>query len=88
MRYVAAYALAVLGGKASPSTGDIEKILSSVGIEADAVKLKKVIGELNGKSLDELIKQGNSFFNIYILLLVVSIIVSDEQINTIFRMKI
>ncbi|XP_012266772.1 60S acidic ribosomal protein P2 [Athalia rosae] len=58
MRYVAAYLLAVLGGKASPSQGDIEKILSSVGIEADAEKLKKVIAELNGKPIDELIAQG------------------------------
>lgn len=58
MRYVAAYMLAVLGGKASPSQNDIEKILSSVGIEADAEKLKKVISELNGKSIDELIAKG------------------------------
>lgn len=58
MRYVAAYLLAALGGKASPSQTDIEKILSSVGIEADTEKLKKVISELNGKTVDELIAQG------------------------------
>ncbi|XP_053984287.1 60S acidic ribosomal protein P2 [Hylaeus volcanicus] len=58
MRYVAAYLLAVLGGKASPSQNDIEKILSSVGIETDGEKLKKVISELNGKSIDDLISQG------------------------------
>lgn len=58
MRYVAAYVLAVLGGKASPSQNDIEKILSSVGIETDSEKLKKVISELNGKSIDELIAKG------------------------------
>ncbi|XP_011266350.1 60S acidic ribosomal protein P2 [Camponotus floridanus] len=58
MRYVAAYMLAVLGGKASPSQNDIEKILSSVGIETDAEKLKKVISELNGKSIDELVAKG------------------------------
>lgn len=58
MRYVAAYLLAVLGGKASPAAGDIEKILSSVGIEADQERLKKVISELNGKSIDEVIAQG------------------------------
>ncbi|XP_030747556.1 60S acidic ribosomal protein P2 [Sitophilus oryzae] len=58
MRYVAAYLLAVLGGKASPGSGDIEKILGSVGIEADGEKLKRVISELNGKSIDELIAQG------------------------------
>ncbi|XP_018326621.1 60S acidic ribosomal protein P2 [Agrilus planipennis] len=58
MRYVAAYLLAVLGGKASPTAADIEKILGSVGIESDSEKLKKVISELNGKSVDELIAQG------------------------------
>lgn len=60
MRYVAAYLLAVLGGKAAPSQNDIEKILSSVGIETDAEKLKKVIAELAGKSIDDLIAQGKN----------------------------
>ncbi|WP_411025438.1 60S acidic ribosomal protein P2 [Salmonella sp. s55004] len=60
MRYVAAYLLAVLGGNKSPSSGDIKKILGSVGIEADDEKLKIVIGELKGKDLEELIKNGNS----------------------------
>ncbi|CAK1541422.1 unnamed protein product [Leptosia nina] len=58
MRYVAAYLLAVLGGKASPAAADIEKILSSVGIEADSEKLKKVISQLEGKTVDELIAEG------------------------------
>lgn len=58
MRYVAAYLLAALGGKPSPSQNDIEKILSSVGIETDNEKLKIVISRLNGKSIDELIAQG------------------------------
>ncbi|CAH1111847.1 unnamed protein product [Psylliodes chrysocephalus] len=58
MRYVAAYLLAVLGGKASPNAADLEKILGSVGVEAEGEKLKKVIGELNGKSVEELITKG------------------------------
>ncbi|XP_057340724.1 60S acidic ribosomal protein P2 [Microplitis mediator] len=60
MRYVAAYLLAVLGGKAAPSQNDIEKILSSVGIEADAEKLKKVITSLEGKSIEDLIAEGRT----------------------------
>jgi large subunit ribosomal protein LP2 len=60
MRYVAAYLLSALGGKDSPNSADIEKILSSVGIEADGEKLKKVISELNGKNIEELIAAGNS----------------------------
>jgi large subunit ribosomal protein LP2 len=50
--------LAVLGGKTAPASGDIEKILSSVGIEVDTEKLKKVLSELNGKSIDDLLTQG------------------------------
>jgi len=58
MRYVAAYLLAVLGGNENPSAADIKKILSSVGIDAEDDKLKKVIGELNGKNIQELIAEG------------------------------
>ncbi|RUS80683.1 hypothetical protein EGW08_011549, partial [Elysia chlorotica] len=58
MRYVAAYLLAALGGK-TPSSGDIEKILSSVGIEAEAERVKKIISELAGKDLAELIAEGS-----------------------------
>ncbi|CRK98208.1 CLUMA_CG011571, isoform A [Clunio marinus] len=58
MRYVAAYLLAVLGGNASPSNADLEKILSSVGVEVDAARVTKIIGELKGKSIEELISQG------------------------------
>ncbi|KAH8418941.1 hypothetical protein KR222_006553 [Zaprionus bogoriensis] len=58
MRYVAAYLLAVLGGQESPANADLEKILSSVGIEADAERLTRVIKELKGKSVDDLIKEG------------------------------
>merc|ERR1711976_313862 len=52
MRYVAAYLLAVLGGNESPKEADLKKILSSVGVDADADSLKKVISELSGKSID------------------------------------
>ena len=58
MRYVAAYLLAVLGGNNSPKAKDIKKILTSVGIDADDALLNKVIDELNGKSIEELIAEG------------------------------
>lgn len=58
MRYVAAYLLAVLGGNENPSVDDIKKILGSVGIEADMACLKKVISELSGKSINDLIAEG------------------------------
>lgn len=53
MKYVAAYLLAQLGGNESPSTADIKKILSSVGIETDASRVESLLGEVSGKSVDE-----------------------------------
>lgn len=58
MRYVAAYLLAVLGGKDAPAAADLEKILSSVGVEVDSARVTKIINELKGKSIEELIAQG------------------------------
>lgn len=57
MRYVAAYCLAALSGSA-PSAKDIEKVLSSVGIDCDAALAKKVVSQLEGKDLEELITEG------------------------------
>lgn len=58
MRYVAAYLLAVLGGNSNPSNVDIEKILSSVGIEFDGDRVKKIIADLSGKDVEELMAKG------------------------------
>ncbi|KAG8563931.1 hypothetical protein GDO81_016258 [Engystomops pustulosus] len=60
MRYVAAYLLAVLGGTDNPSAGDLKKILDSVGIELDKELADKVISELKGKKIDDVIAQGNT----------------------------
>ncbi|KAM4583480.1 60S acidic ribosomal protein P2 [Fundulus diaphanus] len=60
MRYVAAYLLAVLGGNANPSAKDIKDILSSVGIEAEDERLNKVVSELNGKDINEVMNSGLS----------------------------
>ncbi|TNN76433.1 60S acidic ribosomal protein P2 [Liparis tanakae] len=60
MRYVAAYLLAVLGGNTSPSIKDIKAILGSVGIEAEDERLNKVISELNGKNINEVMNSGLS----------------------------
>lgn len=57
MRYVAAYLLASISGK-EPSNDEIEKILSSVGIESDSSKVSLVIKELKGKNVEEVIESG------------------------------
>ena len=58
MRYVAAYMLAAMGSKGDPTVADVEKILGSVGVEVEAEKVKKVVSELQGKNLEELIEEG------------------------------
>nr|AFM86160.1 ribosomal protein P2-like protein [Callorhinchus milii] len=60
MRYVAAYLLAVLGGNEAPASKDIKKILDSVGIGADDERLNKVISELKGKNVEDVIAAGNA----------------------------
>ena len=85
MRYVAAYLLAALGGNDAPTAGDIEKILSSVGIEAESEKLNKVLAELKGKNLATLIAEGKLF--ILCLRVVFSYFVMIFTI-TIFRLNL
>jgi large subunit ribosomal protein LP2 len=53
MRHVAAYLLLQIGGKAEPTAADIKKLLSTVGIEADDDRLKTLISELKGKSIND-----------------------------------
>lgn len=61
MRYVAAYLLAVLGGNDKPTEADIKKILSSVGIDANADSIKKVVDQLKGKNVEDLMAEGMFF---------------------------
>ncbi|KAL7747686.1 60S acidic ribosomal protein P2 [Sorochytrium milnesiophthora] len=60
MKHIAAYLLAVLGGNESPSAADIKNILSSVGIEADGDQLDKVLAQLEGKNVEDVIAEGLS----------------------------
>uniref|UniRef100_A0A6G1SJP4 Large ribosomal subunit protein P2 n=1 Tax=Aceria tosichella TaxID=561515 RepID=A0A6G1SJP4_9ACAR len=58
MRYVAAYMLAVLGGNKAPTEEDLKKILASADVDYNPEQSKKVVSELSGKNLEELIAQG------------------------------
>ncbi|PVG04658.1 ribosomal protein 60S [Serendipita vermifera] len=60
MRYIAAYLLLQIGGNASPSKADITKLLGTVGVDADEERLDKLLSELEGKSIDQLIAEGSS----------------------------
>ena len=58
MKYVAAYALLVLGGKAEPSTADIEKVLKEAGVKSETERAESIVSGLRGKQLHELIAEG------------------------------
>jgi len=60
MKHLAAYVLLTLGGNTNPSAKDIEKVLSSVGIEADSDRLDALLTSVGGKDINELINEGAS----------------------------
>ncbi|GAB4815628.1 hypothetical protein N2152v2_008084 [Parachlorella kessleri] len=60
MKLVAAYLLATLGGKDAPTAEDIKSILSSVGAEADEERLSKLLSELEGKNINDVVASGLS----------------------------
>ncbi|KAF2663004.1 ribosomal protein 60S [Lophiostoma macrostomum CBS 122681] len=60
MKHLAAYLLLGLGGNTSPSASDIKGVLESVGIEADDDRLDKLVSELEGKDIQELISEGSA----------------------------
>ena len=58
MRHLAAYILLVCGGNASPSAADVTNVLSQAGVEVDTERLEKLIAELAGKDINELVELG------------------------------
>lgn len=58
MKYIAAYALLVLGGNANPSAADVEKVLKEAGIKADSANVERVVAALTGKTFHELVQNG------------------------------
>jgi len=60
MKHIAAYLLLQTGGNASPSAADIKSLLETVGIEADQAQLDKLISELEGKDINQLISEGSA----------------------------
>lgn len=58
MRHVAAYLMLVLGGNDAPTGEDVSKLLESVGVSTCADSVAKLIAELEGKDLAEVIAAG------------------------------
>ena len=58
MKYIAAYALLVLGGNAAPKTADVEKVLKEAGVKSESEKVEKLVASLAGKPFHELVSNG------------------------------
>jgi len=57
MKHLSAYLLCQLGGNATPSADDIKEVLDSVGIEPDGDRLEKLVSELEGKDIQQVIQR-------------------------------
>ena len=69
MRHLAAYLMLVLGGNEKPTVRalpllfytqaeNIKSVLEAVGAESDDEKIEKLLADLEGKNVEELIKSG------------------------------
>ena len=58
MKHIAAFALLVLGGNASPSAADVEKVLKDNGAAADSERVAAMITAFEGKDFNELVQSG------------------------------
>lgn len=60
MKYLGAYLLAVMGGNSEPDEGDLKKILDSAGVEYEDSVMEKLLSELKGKDVMEVMAEGRS----------------------------
>ncbi|KAK0543543.1 60S acidic ribosomal protein P2 [Tilletia horrida] len=60
MKYIAAYLLLQSAGNSAPTADDITKVLASVDIEVDSERLEKLLSEVEGKDISEIIAEGQT----------------------------
>eukprot|EP00287_Rhodomonas_sp_CCMP768_P023624 CAMPEP_0202844992 /NCGR_PEP_ID=MMETSP1389-20130828/68833_1 /ASSEMBLY_ACC=CAM_ASM_000865 /TAXON_ID=302021 /ORGANISM="Rhodomonas sp., Strain CCMP768" /LENGTH=120 /DNA_ID=CAMNT_0049522381 /DNA_START=172 /DNA_END=531 /DNA_ORIENTATION=- len=56
--YMAAYMLCKMGGNEHPTVADVTALLQSVDAEANQEQITKVVTELNGKNIQDMVDQG------------------------------
>lgn len=59
MKYLAAYLLLAQAGKET-TVQSITDVLSTVGIDADVSRIEALLKSVEGKTIDELVAEGNS----------------------------
>lgn len=69
MKHLAAYLLLNLAGK-TPNENSIKSLLDTVGIETDSERVKQLLGELDGKDIEEVFIVKKKFFLLYFSLLI------------------
>ena len=57
MRYLAAFALAFLSGKANPTAADVKAILTAAGAEVDDSKISAICDALKGQEVSSLVAE-------------------------------
>ena len=58
MKEIAAYALLVCGGNENPSADQVKSVITAAGGEADEESLTKLLADLEGKDIHELLAEG------------------------------
>jgi len=58
MQEAAAYILLVLGGNATPSAENVSAVITAAGAEPNDASIASLIGDLEGKSVDDLLASG------------------------------
>jgi large subunit ribosomal protein LP2 len=58
MKHMAVYLMLKLGGNDAPTVADVQKALSSVGIDGDEARCKALVDSLEGKDLAEVLAEG------------------------------
>ena len=53
MKHLAAYMLCTIGGNATPTEKDVQKVLAAAAIEADAERLSHLLNSLDGKDVNQ-----------------------------------
>lgn len=58
MKLIAAYALLVVAGKEAPTAEEVTAVVTAAGGEVDEESLTALMGDLEGKSIHELLAKG------------------------------
>jgi ribosomal protein L12E/L44/L45/RPP1/RPP2 len=60
MKLIAAYALLVVSGKEAPTAEEVTAVVTAAGGEVDEASLASLFGDLEGKSIHELLAKGEA----------------------------